>query len=451
MTAVRNFSKIKEVVSTWDNIRQTLRSGDDGALVPVVIPKDRRRLGWLMWLGLALYIPISLAVLEWYGLAFVALLFLAGVTALSGWRNAIVEIEQGTQGVISSFGKIMGTLPPGRRLMWLPWEKVEYIVDTSTEIPYTAPVLASPTRENVPLKSIEFFLKFRIVDPVAFVRRIGASNFDVVLSSVVQDAIRQRSRAVTTADAYDLRGSNVEDMRMQLNKQMKRYGVEITGANIPDVQLPNQYQMNLSTRERVAKELVAYEKEWELISKRRHDGLLLQIERAKKEHVEKLIAVQEAVNKAREDVAQMLQEREAEAEKIRLEIEAEGRATLKSAENEAKALHRLGQSYKDNQAVLQYELAIRRLDVAEELLQKAPRPIVVNDKSSGDGNSALSTLILAQLLPDMLDKQKSVEVRGGNGGGGDDGRSSGRISETAASIGEALERGVRRLGNDRKQ
>lgn len=406
MAVTGSFSRIKEVVGTWDNIQRLLRAGDAGSLVPVVIPKDSRRMGWMIWFALAFYSLITNLLLFGFGatgigLAVVSVLFFSIIGAFAWWRSAIVEIEQGTTGVLSRWGKIEETLKPGRRLLWWPWEKVEFIVDTSTEIPYTAPVSACPTQENVPLKAIEFFLKFRIIDPVLFVRHIGASNYDMVLSSAVQDAIRNRSRRVETANAYDLRGSNVDDMREQLNRQMSRYGVKITGANIPDVQLPNQYQQNLSTRERVAKELVAYEKEWELVRKRRQDTLLLEIERAKKERDEKHIAVQEAINKARESVAQMLQEREAEAEKIRLEIEAEGRAELKSAENEARALHRLGQSYKDNQAVLQYELAVKRLDVAEELLRSAPRPIIVN-QSGGDQNSALATLLLAQLLPETL-------------------------------------------------
>lgn len=407
MAVTGSFSRIKEVVGTWENIQRLLRSGDGGSLVPVVIPKDRRRMGWMMWFALAFYSLITNLLLFGFGatgigLAVVSVLVFSLIGAFAWWRSAIVEIEQGTTGVLSRWGKIEETLKPGRRLLWWPWEKVEFIVDTSTEIPYTAPVLACPTQENVPLKAIEFFLKFRIIDPVLFVRHIGASNYDMVLSSAVQDAIRNRSRRVETANAYDLRGSNVDDMREQLNRQMSRYGVKITGANIPDVQLPNQYQQNLSTRERVAKELVAYEKEWELVRKRRQDTLLLEIERAKKERDEKRIAVQEAINKARESVAQMLQEREAEAEKIRLEIEAEGRAELKSAENEARALHRLGQSYKDNQAVLQYELAVKRLDVAQELLRSAPRPLVVNQSGSGEQNSALATLLLAQLLPETL-------------------------------------------------
>lgn len=413
MAIARNFSRIKEVVTSWDNVQRMLRSGDKGALVPVVIPKDRRTLWGPFLLGFAFYTAVATFWLLWRFDAALALLaaIIVGLLwgALGGlvwWRSSIVEIEQGTTGIRSKWGKITGTISPGRKLMWWPWDKVEFIVDTSTEIPYTAPVLACPTKESVPLKSIEFFLKFRIEDPVKFVRRIGASNFDVVLSSAVQDAIRRRSRFVETANAYDLRGSDVGDMQETLNRQLARYGVRITGANIPDVQLPQQYQDNLSTREKVAKELNAYEKEWELIRKRRNDELLLEIERAKKERDAKLIAVQEAINKAREDVARMLQKKEAEAEKIRLEIEAEGRAKLKSAENEAKALHRLGRSYKDNQAVLQYQLAVRQLEVAQQLVKEAPRPIIVNQSESAD-NSTLSTLLMANLLPEMMNSKES--------------------------------------------
>ncbi len=400
----QDFSKIKEVVAGWSSIRQYLRGGDQGHLVPVVIPRDRRGYRFLFWFALALLsgatglLTLNLPLVV---LGLVAALFFLLVGAFVWWRMAIVEVEQGTTGILSRSGQITGTLSPGRHYLWWPWNKVEYIVDTSTEIPYTAPVLSSPTRENVPLKSIEFFLKFRIVEPVAFVRHIGASNFDTVLSSAVQDAIRRRSRDVETAKAYDLRGSDVGDMRQTLNRQLHHYGVTITGANIPDVQLPEQYRQNLATRERVSKELVAYEKEWELARKQRTDALNLEIERAKKERDEKLNAVQEAVNRARQDVAQMLQEREAEAEKIRLEIEAEGRAMLKAAENEARGLRSLGRSYKDNQAILQYELKQRQLEVAAQLLQSAPRPVLVNTTTGGE-SSALATLMLARILPDLL-------------------------------------------------
>ncbi len=398
------FSRIKEVVAAWQNVRQYLRSGDSGHLVPVVIPNDKRGFSWLYIIAFGFLIAGFLISLSSRFIipAVFSMLFFLGIAAFTLWRGAIVEIEEGTTGILSHYGKIQGMLRPGRHFLWWPWQKVNFIVDTSTEIPYTAPVLSSPTHESVPLKSIEFFLKFRIVNPILFVRHIGASNYDVVLSSAVQDAIRRRSRQVETARAYDLRGSDVGDMQAYLNKQMQRYGVQITGANIPDVQLPDQYRQNLATKERIAKELTAYEKEWELVRKRRTDALLMEIERAKKERDEKLIAVNEAMNKAREDVAQMLQETETDAEKIRLEIEAKGRSELKAAENEARALRRIGESYKDNQAVLHYELTLRRLAVSQKLLQEAPRPIMVNSQT--EGNSALSTLLMAQILPDMVAK-----------------------------------------------
>jgi regulator of protease activity HflC (stomatin/prohibitin superfamily) len=403
--ASQGFSKIKETVAVWQNIRQLLRGGEDGHLVPVVIPRDRRGFAWLLLVAVGFFLlGVGLHT------AFLPFVFyLAGLFALMAagmwfWRGSIVEIEQGTTGIRSRYGEIVGTLEPGRHNLWWPWDKVDAIVDTSTEIPYTAPVLACPTRENVPLKSIEFFLKFRIGDPVLFIRRIGASNFDLVLSSVVQDAIRRRSREVETARAYDLRGSDVGDMQEQLNRTLQQYGVKILGANIPEVQLPEQYQQNLATRERVAKELSAYEKEWELAKKRRIDTLMMEIEKAKKVRDATEIAVKEAVNKAREDVAQMMQQRATEAEKERLEIEAEGRAELTAAKNESRALQHLGKAYRDNWAVLHYQLAERRLEVAEKLVRHAPRPTLVN--AEGEERSTLSTLLLAQMLPELVGNGK---------------------------------------------
>lgn len=404
----REFSKIKEAVAVWGRIRELLRSGEAGHVVPVVIPKDRRRAGWLVWLGIGIYFLgmalFSGGLLFWLGLPMSLLFLLSAFGSL--FNTAKIEIEQGTTAVYSRWGQIIGVLGPGLHYLWWPWEKIEAVVDTSTEIPYTAPVLASPTRENVPLKSIEFFLKFRIDDPVAFVRNIGASNFDMVLSSAVQDAIRQRSRQVETERAYDLRGSDVGDMQVNLNRLLSRYGVRITGANIPDVQLPDQYQQHLATRERVSKELEAYAREWELTRKQRSDNLLLEIERARKVREARLVEVRAAVNKAREDVARTIQQKETEAQRVRWEIEAQGKSTLKEAENEARGLQHLGQAYQDNRAVLHYELALRRLVVAEKLVRTAPRPLIVQ---TGKGEqSTLSTLVLAQLLPRLMQNEQQA-------------------------------------------
>ncbi|NUW34392.1 SPFH domain-containing protein [Nonomuraea sp. SMC257] len=395
----REFSKIKESLASWSDIRQLLRGGEQGQLVPVVIPKDRRGFAWMTLVFLGVYFAGMAVVTDLRALPALAAVLLLLIAAVLMWRKAIIEIEEGTTGVRSRWGAITGTLPPGRHYLWLPWDRVDAVVDTSTEIPYTAPIVACPTAENVPLKSIEFFLKFRIVDPVAFVRTIGAGNFDLVLASAVQDAIRQRSRRVHTEHAYDLRGSDVGDMQEALNRQLGRYGVRVTGSNIPDVQLPDQYQQHLATREKVAKELSAYEREWELTRKRRIDTLLMEIERSKKTRDARVVEVKAAYNTARKDVARMLEEQETEAQRVRWEIEARGRAELTAAENEAKALRRLAESYRDNRAVLQYELARRRLDVGAKLAESAPQPLVVRTQQGSGDSSALSTMLLAQFLP----------------------------------------------------
>lgn len=404
----QGMSSIKEVVSGWGDVARYLRGGDGGSVVPVVIPKDKRGLRWtsLIWFGLwALVSGLFLAASDHGalgGLAIVVAVLAFALSALWWWRSSIVEIEEGTIGVLTKFGAISGPgLSPGRHYLWHPWARVAYVVDVTTEIPYTAPVLSSPTHENVPLKSIEFFLRFRIVDAIRFVQTIGAGNFDLVLSNSVQDAIRQRSRQVRTEQAYDLRGSDVKDMQELLNRQLTRYGVQIMGCNIPDVQLPDQYREHLATRERVAKELVAYEKEWELTRKRRIDTLLMEMERSKKVRDAKVVEVQASLNKARKDVAQMLEERETEAQKVRYEIETRARTNLVAAQGEAKAQEQLATAYRDNRAVLGYELARRRLDVGATLAEDAPRPVIVHTDSGSGDSSALSTLLMAQLLPQV--------------------------------------------------
>ncbi|WP_431784525.1 SPFH domain-containing protein [Streptomyces chumphonensis] len=412
---VNRKSVISEAVAPWSEIAQLLRGGEAGTLIPVIIPRHRRRLWWMLPLWLSLFalltgVMLSLREADSDGAADLAYGALAGLAYGAGallltigtlwwWRSSIVEIEQGTNGVLTRYGAVTRTLDAGRHYLWHPWSRVDFVVDTATEIPYSAPVMACPTQENVPLRSIEFFLKFRITDAVRFVRTIGAGNFDLVLSSAVQDAIRQRARKMRTERAYDLRGSDVADMQELLNRQLERYGVRITGSNIPDVQLPTQYQQHLATRERVAKERTAYEQEWGLIRKRRIDSLGMDIERAKKVRDARVVEVKAALNNAREQVAQLLEEQETNAQRVRFEIETRGRSGLISAENEARAQRALARAYRDNRAVLQYELARRRLEVGAELASKAPRPVVVRtDGGSGD-TSALSTLLAAQLLP----------------------------------------------------
>src|SRR5690606_32979991 len=74
---------------------------------------------------------------------------------------------------------------------------------------------------------------------------------------------------------------------------------------------------------------------------------------------------------------------------------------LVAAQGEAKAQEQLATAYRDNRAVLGYELARRRLDVGAALAESAPRPVIVHTDPGAGDNSALSTLLMAQLLPQI--------------------------------------------------
>ncbi|MDN5697879.1 MAG: SPFH domain-containing protein, partial [Rubrobacter sp.] len=131
-TRSREFSKIKEEVASWSDVRKYLRGGEEDYIVPVVIPKDRRRYGWLFLVGVAVYL---LGAAVFVGIGAVAALAVAlavvfvALAVLWLWRGAIVEIEQGTTGVLSRYGEIVDTLSPGRHYLWRPWDKVEAVVD----------------------------------------------------------------------------------------------------------------------------------------------------------------------------------------------------------------------------------------------------------------------------------------------------------------------------------
>jgi hypothetical protein len=69
--------------------------------------------------------------------------------------------------------------------------------------------------------------------------------------------------------------------------------------------------------------------------------------------------------------------------------------------------HRIRASNDQRAPVVRYELARRRVEVGEKLMQRAPRPVLI--RGEGGEHSALSTLILARLLPQLTADGSTVE------------------------------------------
>src|SRR5699024_7349482 len=147
------------------------------------------------------------------------------------------------------------------------------------------------------------------------------------------------------------------------------------------------------------------------------------------------------LNEARKNVAQMLEEQETEAQKVKWQIETKGRTNLVAAQGEARAQEQLATSYRDNRAVLGYELARRRLEVGAGLTAQAPRPVIVHSDGTGADTSALSTLLLAQLMPGTQGRKRGPRPRAEERRPAPSGRDAEQIGELADAAQQVLARG----------
>ncbi|HVD35679.1 MAG TPA: SPFH domain-containing protein [Rubrobacter sp.] len=77
-------------------------------------------------------------------------------------------VPDGCRAVVTRFGKLEEVVEAGRKLLFNPWKQVSYIVNTTREYPYNAPIREAPTASRVNA-SVDLFLQFRIEDPAEFI------------------------------------------------------------------------------------------------------------------------------------------------------------------------------------------------------------------------------------------------------------------------------------------
>jgi hypothetical protein len=95
-------------------------------------------------------------------------LLLVLLAFFSWWRQSVVMVPDGCRAVVTRFGKLEEVVEAGRKLLFNPWKQVSYIVNTTREYPYNAPIREAPTASRVNA-SIDLFLQFRIEDPAEFI------------------------------------------------------------------------------------------------------------------------------------------------------------------------------------------------------------------------------------------------------------------------------------------
>jgi regulator of protease activity HflC (stomatin/prohibitin superfamily) len=239
---------------------------------------------------------------------------LAIVLAVLGvWRSFYIIVPEGASALLLKGGKYSKTIGSGRYFM-PPWIVVNYLV-TRREIPYDAPVLEAPTADNV-RAAVDVLVTFTITDPYQFVYNIAADDFDLVLQSACQDALRGLIRRTPLNQISDLQGQTTDDLRLAIDEVVASHGVTIRRVSITAARPPEDFLRSEEARqlailqrsEQIELQALALQRQADEEARERQK-VLAQVER---EREALQIQVQQAA--ARKQIAEL----EAAAEELRL-------------------------------------------------------------------------------------------------------------------------------------
>jgi regulator of protease activity HflC (stomatin/prohibitin superfamily) len=351
---------------------------------PVVVPKGGRSYLWVVPVLVLLVVgAVGVAAPSIIGLGSIGIMFFGPhywllILALAGfqlWKNSFVMIPDGCQALITKFGKVETVAPAGRVWLLNPWKKVGYIVNTTKEYPYNAPVREAPTSGRVNA-SVDLFLQFRVESPTEFIYTLGASSgFTEKLQNAISEVTRALIYEQKAESIYDLVGESTQSLLDTLNKQFLP-AVRFVNANITHAEPSNQqYRMDLAAPEmvRVAKE--AYTYEYELKLRKEQDEGDLNKELATLRETLSVIRADTAKYQAQMDMAREKETNRANAYARQLMIEAESEAKANAALLEAQALDIRAINSAYYPEILEYRFQQDILNRLETIANKLPQLI----------------------------------------------------------------------------
>ena len=361
--------------------KQEADGGYTNIISPVVMPKDTRSWGWLFGAVVMFVVGIFLAVVGSTfdkGLALAGphywLLWLAYI-GFSFWKNSYVMIPDGCQALITKYGKVEEMIGPGRKQIFHPRKKVSYVINTTKEYPYNAPIRQAPTQGRVDA-SVDLFLQFRIEDPSEFIFTLGGVNG---FSEKLQNAISEVTRALIyeqrAEDIYDMVGESTQPLLDNLNEQFLP-AVRFVNANITHAEpASQQYRMDLAAAEvmRAAKE--AYTYEYELNLRKEQDEGDLNKELASLREQLSSIKADIATHQAQIDTAHEKAVNQANAYAHQLLAEAESEAKANAALLQAQALDIKAINSGRYPEILEYRFQQASLDKIAAIADKLPQVI----------------------------------------------------------------------------
>lgn len=314
------------------------------------------------------------------------------------WRQGMVMVPDGCQALITRFGKLEQVVGSGRVVLLNPWKRVSYIVNTTREYPFNAPVREAPTRGGVKA-SIDLFIQFRISDPTEFVYTLGAvRGFEEKLGNAVSETIRSLIYEQEAAGIYDMVGEDTSRLLEQLNQQF-RPAVELTNANITHAEPSDRaYRMDLASPEmvRVAKD--AYTHEYALQLRKEQDEGDLSKELATRQETLSAIQADIAQYQAQMDTAVERETNRAEALARQRYVQAESEARANAALLEAQALDIRAVTAAEAPEILEYRYQQQVLDTLEGVADHLPRLVRIGGSGGPEGAVGVDYLALAREL-----------------------------------------------------
>jgi regulator of protease activity HflC (stomatin/prohibitin superfamily) len=373
--------------------------GEGGRFVnvisPVVMPNRRGSIfplfvGIVALLGLVISSLVALSAPAGAGpaLALVGphLWLLLLLLALFGWyRRSVVMVPDGCKALITRFGKLEQIVDAGRVLLFSPWKRVSYVVNTVREYPYNAPIREAPTSSRVDA-SVDLFLQFRIEDPAEFIFTLGGvQGFSDKLKNAISEVTRTLIYGQRAEEIYDLVGEESVPFLESLNRQFLP-AVRFVSANITHAEPSSrEYRMDLAAPEmvRVAKE--AYTYEYELKLKKEQNEGALKGELAALRETLSAVRAEIATYQAQIDTARERETNRANARARERMVEAESEANANAALLEAQALDIRAVSGAGAPEILEHRFRQEVLDRLEEVADRLPRVIQIGDGADGGG------------------------------------------------------------------
>jgi regulator of protease activity HflC (stomatin/prohibitin superfamily) len=385
---------------------------------PVVVPRRTRSWWWVFVtiLGILLglvgvfftsVIDAVLSVIPFLGSGSVALtwfgphywLLLLAYVFFSIWRNSYVMIPDGCQALVTEFGKLVSMPGAGRLMLYSPWRNVSYIVNTTREYPYNAPIREAPTRERVNA-SVDLFLQFRIEDPSAFIFNLGSvTGFSEKLENAISEVTRALIYDQKAEAIYDMVGESTSALLDNLNQQFLP-AVRFMSANITHAEPSSQqYRMDLAAPEmvRVAKE--AYTYQYELKLRKEQDEGSFNKELASLRETLSEIRAEIARYQAQMDTAREKELNRANAYARQMLIEAESDAQANAALLEAQALDIRAMNSAYFPEILEYRYQQDVLERQEHIADRLPQVVNVG----ADANENIDFMHMAREMLGIRD------------------------------------------------